>query len=98
MQYYILFYGEIMNSSNIIAGIDVSKTKLDIHIHSLGHYKTSENNVQAIDQVLHFLHLHNITKVGLEATGGYKKLCAYTLLNHGFEVCVSFNLGGLETM
>ncbi len=28
-----------MNSSNIIAGIDVSKNKLDIHIHPLGHYK-----------------------------------------------------------
>ncbi|WP_353281245.1 IS110 family transposase [Wolbachia endosymbiont (group B) of Horisme vitalbata] len=88
MQYSILFYGGIMNSPNTIAGIDVSKTKLDIHIHPLGYYKTFENNVQAIDQVLDFLHLHNVTKVGLEATGGYEKLCAYTLLSNGFEVYV----------
>ncbi len=77
-----------MNSSNIIAGIDVSKNKLDIHIHPLGHYKVFENDVQAIDQILDFLRLHNATKVGLEATGGYEKLCAYTLLSHGFEVYV----------
>ncbi len=37
---------------------------------------------------LDFLRLHNVTKVGLEATGGYEKLCAYTLLSNGFEVYV----------
>lgn len=84
---YILFYGGIM-LSNIVAGIDVSKNKLDIHIHPLGKHKVFENNVQAIDQILDFLHLHNVTKVGLEATGGYEKLCAYTLLSNGFEVYV----------
>ncbi|WP_341808577.1 transposase [Wolbachia endosymbiont (group E) of Neria commutata] len=77
-----------MNPSNIIAGIDVSKNKLDIHIHPLGYHKVFENNVQAIDQILDFLRLHNVTKVGLEATGGYEKLCAYTLLSHGFKVYV----------
>ncbi|BDG76732.1 hypothetical protein wHmt_12900 [Wolbachia pipientis] len=71
-----------MNLSNIITGIDISKNKLDIHIHPLGHHKVFENNVQAIDQILDFLRLHNVTKVGLEATGGYEKLCAYTLLRH----------------
>ncbi|WP_265037218.1 IS110 family RNA-guided transposase [Wolbachia endosymbiont (group A) of Anomoia purmunda] len=77
-----------MNSSNIIAGIDVSKSKLDIHIHPLEHYKIFENNVQSVDEILDFLRLHNVTKVGLEATGGYEKLCAYTLLSNGFEVYV----------
>jgi transposase len=77
-----------MNSSNIIAGIDVSKSKLDIHIHPLEHYKIFENNVQSIDEILDFLHLHNVTKFGLEATGGYEKLCAYTLLSNGFEVYI----------
>lgn len=77
-----------MNSSNIIAGIDVSKSKLDIHIHPLGHYKIFDNSVQAIDKTLDFLRLHNVTKVGLEATGGYEKLCAYTLLSNGFEVYI----------
>ncbi|WP_353273365.1 IS110 family transposase [Wolbachia endosymbiont (group A) of Agelastica alni] len=74
--------------SNIVAGIDVSKTKLDVDVHPLGHHKVFENNVQAIDQILDFLRLHNVTKVGLEATGGYEKLCAYTLLSHGFKVYV----------
>lgn len=77
-----------MNSSNIIAGIDVSKSKLDIHIHPLEHYKIFENNVQSINEMLNFLRLHNVTKVGLEATGGYEKLCAYTLLSNGFEVYI----------
>ncbi|WP_264705492.1 IS110 family transposase [Wolbachia endosymbiont (group A) of Gymnosoma rotundatum] len=77
-----------MNSSNIIAGIDVSKSKLDLHIHSLEHYKIFENNVQSIGEMLDFLRLHNVTKIGLEATGGYEKLCAYTLLSNGFEVYV----------
>ncbi len=77
-----------MNLSNIITGIDISKNKLDIHIHPLGHHKVFENNVQAIDQILDLLRLRNVTKVGLEATGGYEKLCAYTLLRHGFEVYV----------
>lgn len=34
------------------------------------------------------MRLHNVIKVGLEATGGYEKLCTYTLLSHGFEVYV----------
>ncbi|KAG8174672.1 hypothetical protein JTE90_027142 [Oedothorax gibbosus] len=85
---YTLFYGGIMVSSNIVAGIDVSKGKLDIHIHPLGHYKMFENNAQAIDKILDFLHLYNVTKVGLEATGGYEKLCAHVLLANGFEVFV----------
>lgn len=44
--------------------------------------------MQAIDQILDFLRVHHVTKVGFEATGGYEKLCAYTLLSNGFEVYV----------
>ncbi|WP_214250201.1 IS110 family RNA-guided transposase [Wolbachia endosymbiont of Anopheles demeilloni] len=77
-----------MSSLSIIAGVDVSKTKLDIHIHPLGHYKTFENNIQAIDKILDFLFLHNVTKVGCEATGGYERLCTYALLGNGFEVYI----------
>ncbi|WP_225536985.1 hypothetical protein [Wolbachia endosymbiont of Mansonella ozzardi] len=77
-----------MNSSNIIAGIDISKTKLDMHIHPLEHYKIFENDIQSIDKILDFLQLHNVTKVGFEATGGHEKLCTYTLLSNSFEVYV----------
>lgn len=33
----------IMNLSAIVAGIDVSKAKLDVYIHPLGEYRTFDN-------------------------------------------------------
>lgn len=66
-----------MNLSSIVAGIDVSKAKLDVYIHPLSKYRTFDNKEQGFEEILNFLKQHNVTKVAFEATGGYEKLCAY---------------------
>lgn len=77
-----------MNLSPIIAGIDVSKAKLDVYIHPSNEYKIFANKEQGFEEILSFLKQHNVTKVAFEATGGYEKLCAYYLLANGLQVYV----------
>lgn len=77
-----------MNSSPIVAGIDVSKAKLDVYIHPAGDYRTFNNKAQDFEEISNFLKQHNVTKVGFEATGGYEKLCAHALLATGLQVYI----------
>lgn len=77
-----------MSSSSTVAGIDVSKAKLDIYIHPLGIYKSFDNNIEAFEKIFYFLKQYNVEKVGLESTGGYEKLCAYALLTKGLDVYI----------
>lgn len=77
-----------MSSLSIVAGIDVSKTKLDVYIHPLGNYKIFNNTAQSFEEIIIFLKQHNVTKVGFEATGGYEKLCAHALLANGLQVYI----------
>ena len=77
-----------MNLSPVVAGIDVSKAKLDVYIHPLSKYRTFDNKEQGFEEILNFLKQHNVTKVAFEATGGYEKLCAYDLLANGLQVYI----------
>lgn len=77
-----------MDLHSIVAGIDVSKDKLDIFIHPLNKYKTFNNKEQDFAEVYRFLKEHNVSKVGFEATGGYEKHCAYSLLANGLQVYI----------
>jgi transposase len=72
----------------IVAGVDVSKDKLDIFIHPLNRYRTFNNRAQDFAEVYKFLKEHNVSKVGFEATGGYEKQCAYNLLASGLQVYI----------
>jgi len=83
------FYERItMTLSPIVAGIDVSKAKLDVYIHPNSKYKVFDNKEQGFEELLDFLKQHNVTKVAFEATGGYEKLCAYYLLANGLQVYI----------
>jgi len=55
-----------MNLSSVVAGIDVSKAKLDVYIHPLNEYRTFDNEEQGFREILNFLEQHNVTKVALK--------------------------------
>ena len=61
-------------------GIDVGKTYLDIFIYELDTHWQAENNTAGIKQLLARLNRYKLTRILVEATGGYERelveLCA----------------------
>lgn len=76
------------HDSTKVAGIDVSKGKLDIGF-SRGDDALSVANTQAGHaEVVAFLRQHQIERVGLEATGSYGLAIEAALREEGFQVLV----------
>lgn len=76
--------------SKIYIGIDVSKAMLDIFCTHDASYDQYQNSTAGIKQFIKTLKIYNKDQilVTLEATGGYEKLTARTLVEKGFSVAV----------
>lgn len=73
--------------SIISAGIDTSKSKLDIAVHG-GMAFTVSNNDAGWQQVAVRLQEAGVTRIGIEATGGYERGVTWSLRGAGFVVLV----------
>lgn len=67
------------NISKVWAGVDVSKSSLDIYIHPLGKRFKIANSEAAIKRLSKELAKYEVAQIASEATGGYEKLLAKTL-------------------
>jgi len=67
-------------------GIDISKLRLDVHIHPMNKRFSIDNDRSGLRQLITKLKCMTIKSVGLEATGGYERLAADTLVAAGFTV------------
>jgi transposase len=79
---------ERVKSNTKIAGIDVSKARLDVAAHGLDEVVQFTNTVAGFEELGRWLGLHEVVRVGLEATGGYERAVVGWLHAHGFEVVV----------
>jgi transposase len=79
---------EQVKNSTKIAGIDVSKAKLDVAAHGLDEVVQFANAAAGFEALGRWLGSHEISRVGLEATGGYERAVARWLRDNGFEVVV----------
>lgn len=82
-----------MNTSDspqppIVAGIDVSKDKLDLHLWPVGTDASYDNTPAGIDKLIKRLAKHPVRLVVIEATGRYERRAALVLMEEGFEVAV----------
>lgn len=72
----------------IAAGIDIAKDKLDVAVHGKAARFTVENGRPGWRQLVGVLAEHGVTRVGLEATGGYERGVVEYLRAKGFTVLV----------
>ena len=71
-----------------VAGVDVSKRKLDVAVHGQSELTLVANDVVGIDQLIAWLRDRCVGRVGMEATGGYERELRLALERAGFEVVV----------
>ena len=74
------------NSSSVTAGIDTAKSKLDVAVHASPVRLTVENNAAGHKHLAAELHKAGVTRVGIEASGGYERGVIKHLRKEGFEV------------
>ncbi len=70
----------------LTAGIDTSKSKLDVAVHASPIRLTVENNAAGYKRLATDLHHANVLRVGIEASGGYERGVIKHLRAEGFEV------------
>ncbi|MDQ0393948.1 IS110 family transposase [Labrys monachus] len=68
------------------AGIDVGKAKLDSAIHNQSGVWADENDAAGWQAVVERFKAQGVTRVGMEASGGYERGIAQALRQAGFEV------------
>lgn len=72
------------------AGVDISKRYLDCCFQQSNQQFRLTNNVEGINALIACIFEQNITRVLIEATGGYEKLLRYELHKAGIEViCIN---------
>jgi transposase len=79
---------KITHDSMFTGGIDISKSKLDVAVDGSAARLTTSNDAAGHEAVIRFLRQHQITRVGLEATGSYGLLLETALRREEFEVVV----------
>lgn len=79
---------EQVKSNTKIAGIDVSKLKLDVAAYGLEDLGQVANDGAGFLALGVWLRARGVTRVGLEATGGYERAVVAWLHAEGFEVVV----------
>lgn len=75
-------------TSTKCAGIDVGKRGLDVAVHGLGERLELANEASAFRGLAAWLKARGVSRVGMEATGGYERAVRQSLEAAGFEVVV----------
>jgi transposase len=75
-------------TSTKCAGIDVGKHRLDVAVHQSGETMQTANRAEAFGGLAAWLRGRGVSRVGLEATGGYEQGVRRSLEAAGFEVVV----------
>jgi transposase len=72
----------------ITVGIDVSKSRLDVHVHPAGEAFYVSNDEAGVDELISRVGGMGPSHIGLEASGGYERLAAAHLAAAGLPVLV----------
>lgn len=71
-----------------VAGIDVAKARLDVHVLPSGQVLSVANTAQGLAELCRQFRRLGVTRIGLEASGGYEREAARRLDAAGFVVQV----------
>ena len=70
-------------------GIDIGKSTLDIYILELEKHWQEENSTEGIKRLLRTLSRYHLTRVLVEATGGYERSLVEACAEKGFPVIIA---------
>jgi transposase len=76
------------HNSMIVAGIDVGKARLDVQVHGCASRLGVANSKAGHGELIAWLTGRGVTRIGLEASGGYERAPAEALRKAGFEVAL----------
>ncbi len=76
------------NHTTVAAGIDTGKDKLDVAIDGSDRGLQVNNDAAGHRSLLVWLRQHGVTRVGIEASGGYERAVVAQLRGNGFTVIV----------
>jgi transposase len=79
---------ERVKSTTKVAGVDVGKRRLDVAVHGQAEQLQVDNDEKGRVQLVAWLQEHAVTRVGLEATGGYEQAVRSDLEAAGLEVMI----------
>ena len=79
---------KMSQTTMISAGIDIAKEKLDVAVDGNKQRWVMSNDPAGFLQLARLLRTHKVTRVGLEATGGYERHVTQYLRKAGFTVLV----------
>lgn len=71
-----------------VAGVDVGKHRLDVAVHGRAERTQVGNDAAGLDELIPWLKARRVSRVGLEATGGYERAARQALEAAGLEVVV----------
>lgn len=77
---------EQRKTSTKVAGIDVSKARLDVALHGADDSLAVSNDADGLQRLAAWLRSHGVGRLGLEASGGYERRAAGFLREQGLEV------------
>lgn len=77
-----------MIAEPIVAGIDVSKDRLDVHVLPGSDVLGVDHSPRGLARLAAYLRRLGVERIGLEASGGYERQALNTLAEAGFEVCL----------
>jgi transposase len=77
-----------MIHNTTFVGIDVSKGRLDVHLHPLGQSWSTPNTQEGTKALVERLLEHGSCAIGVEASGGYERLLADALHGAGIAVYI----------
>jgi transposase len=79
---------EQLKASTKVAGIDVAKSKLDVAVHGSSQVVGFTNDSEGFERLGAWLSAQGVSRVGLEATGGYERAVVSWLQAKGYEVVI----------
>src|SRR3954466_13803783 len=79
---------ERVKSITKVAGVDVGKRRLDVAVHGQAEQLQVANDLAGRAHLAAWLQGHAVTRVGLEATGGYEQAVRSDLEAAGLEVVI----------
>jgi transposase len=75
-------------SSTPVAGIDTGKQYLDIALYPASERVRVDNTAEGHQALVAWLRARKVSRVGIEASGGYEQAVVARLREHGFEVAL----------
>ena len=77
-----------MIAEPIVAGIDVSKDRLDLHVLPSGAVLSVDYDAKGLSRLAALLRRQGVQRIGLEASGGYERKALDALAQAGLAVCL----------